>query len=210
MTLAISWVDDAGQVQILDVDCSVSESYEAPAEVAEHAVERGANVSDHVRPGGQTITLQAVVSNTPTETRTFGADGATMEWQSTSTAGGSARTLAASQDFDRVRAVDEQLLALHGAGTVLAVSTSLRQTVEDCVIQRYAPTRDAETGNVLAFTLELRKVRIASSQTVQTADPQQRRGQPARNRGAQAARQTTGDRRSLLARLADAIPGSLR
>lgn len=46
-------------------DAVLSEQAEHTAEATEHAVEQGANVADHVRPGLDRITLEVAVSNTP-------------------------------------------------------------------------------------------------------------------------------------------------
>src|SRR4051812_18826374 len=43
----------------------LNEEAEHTASVTEHAVEKGANVSDHIRNEAERITLQVVISNTP-------------------------------------------------------------------------------------------------------------------------------------------------
>ena len=60
-----------------------------------------------------------------------------------------------------MRAVDEALSALVGTAP-RALHGSLRATVDDLAITRYEVTREAATGDALAFTLELKKIRRAS------------------------------------------------
>jgi hypothetical protein len=93
-----------------------------------------------------------------------------------------------SQEFNRARAIDEQLRALRDAGQLLTVRTGFRE-ITSVVIQAYKVTREAETGNTLALSLELRRIRIASSLLVQVTDPVQRRGQRTQNRGNQPTQQ---------------------
>src|SRR4051794_30438938 len=81
-TVQIEWTPpDGGDTQVLDFDAVTSEKHDEPVEVTEHAVESGAAVSDHARPGPDTVTLECVVTNTPIVTPFFGMDGARLETQ---------------------------------------------------------------------------------------------------------------------------------
>jgi hypothetical protein len=53
--------------ETLYFECVTSETAEHTATATEHNVEQGANVSDHVRPGLDKVTLEVFVSNTPIE-----------------------------------------------------------------------------------------------------------------------------------------------
>ena len=75
--LSLAWQADDGALQRLDFDASVRESYEASGEATEHAVERGASISDHVKPNADTLTLEAIVTNGPIVAPSHQADGAT-------------------------------------------------------------------------------------------------------------------------------------
>jgi hypothetical protein len=205
MAFEIEWTTTGGITQIIDFDCAESEQFESPAEITEHAVESGAAITDFVRPGNDTFTVEAWASNTPIVVKTFGLDGAVGATQPASLDVGNGKTVSAgvfqhSQPFDRVAAVDAQLVALRDAGQLLTVRTSLRET-PNSVIESYKVTRDAKTGNVLAVSIDFRKIRIATTQTVQVTDPAQRRGQQTQNRGNQPAADAGTGHNSLLGNL---------
>ncbi len=209
--LLIKWSENNGPEQTLDFDCSVNEGYESAAEVTEHAVERGANVTDHVRPKNDTISLECVITNTPLDNPTFGLDGATGSVGSHSLEVGgkkfNAQTWGFSQAFDRVARADTQLRALKSAGQVLTViahgshPARIVRTISDAVITRYKWDRAAESGNSLMITLELSRIRIATTQRVD-AVPRRRSGRQQQARGTQPAVQ---EDRSVLAGAADAL-----
>lgn len=49
------------------IDVSLSETHTLTAEVSEHPVEDGSNISDNVRPAPRTVQLEGLVTNHPTE-----------------------------------------------------------------------------------------------------------------------------------------------
>jgi len=186
--LEISWEPEGGQPQTIDFDAVVDEGYDNAAKATEHAVESGSAITDHVRAENPTVTLEAIVTNAPVVVPTYGMDGAngSVQAQSIQPNGQSAsvNVLTFSQEFDRVRAIDTVLQELISAGQVLTVRTSMR-TIEDCVLEHVRAKRSSEFSNAVSLTLTLRKIRIASSRTVQVPQPRQRRGQAGRNRGSQ-------------------------
>lgn len=168
-------------------DCIEKEGYESTAETTEHAVDRGVVIADHLKKNPDTLTLEALVTNTPLVLPATHAGGVTGGVQPTTlTVGGKelrASALVWSGPFNRVRAVDEVLEAL--VGTAVLRYTGTLRTMEDLVITRYRVDRDVATGAALPVVLELKKVRRATVQRV--AVPAQRRAQPVVNRGAQPA-----------------------
>lgn len=170
----------------IEIDAAEREAYGATAETAEHAVESGAAVVDHLRRNADTIALECTVTNAPIVLPTTHMSGVTMTTQPTDIVVGG-RTLKAtlfapSGPFDRVRLVDEAILALVGTSLV-RYTGSLRGTIDDLAITRYEVNREASTGDALVFTLELKKTRRASVRRVPV--PAQRRAQPPQNRGAE-------------------------
>ncbi len=202
--LILKWSENNGPEQSIDFDASVTEGYESAAEVTEHAVERGANVTDHVRPKNDTVSLECVITNTPIITPTFGMNGASGSVGSaTVEVGGkkyTAKTWGFSQPFDRVNAVDVQIRALQAAGQVFTIVTSVR-VIADSVITRYKWDRDVESGRSLMMTLELARIRVATTQRTD-AVPRRRSGRQQENRGSQPA---VEDNRTVLARGVDGI-----
>lgn len=61
----ITWQGDTGQTYTLTLDASIRESHTATSTVTDHPVERGSNVADHIRPDPDTLTMEAMISNTP-------------------------------------------------------------------------------------------------------------------------------------------------
>lgn len=205
--MEIEWTPEGGSLQTIDFDCSVEEVYEGAAEVTEHAVESGSNIADHVRPENDTLSLECIVTNTPVIPRVFGMDGATGSVQSVSLpSAGNVSTLQFSQAFDRVRAVDEALRSLKDSGQILTVRTSLRE-ITDVVLTRVKVTRNKESAKSLNLNLDLKRVKIATTErvAVRPPRPRQRRGQRSGNRGSQPGTEETADRRSALARITDLV-----
>src|SRR5258706_15116654 len=54
-----------GRMQEIEFDAVVREVHGKTATATEHNVEKGSNISDHVRPGADTLSVEACVSNTP-------------------------------------------------------------------------------------------------------------------------------------------------
>lgn len=61
----LTWVDTAGKKQFLRFDVNMGEDHSSDVEVTEHAVEKGANVVDHVRKSVDRFKLDVFVSNSP-------------------------------------------------------------------------------------------------------------------------------------------------
>lgn len=207
MALALLEYQSDGGYLGIELDCVEKEGLEESAEATEHAVERGANITDHIRRNAGTISLEGLVTNSPVIVPATQMGGVTGSVQSTTLDVGGrqlkASVLTFSGAFDRARLVDEVLQSLMGTAVVRYTST-LRGTIEDLVITRYRVDREASTGNDLPFQLDLQRVRYATTQRV-TVSPAQRRGRQRQNRGAQAASATpqSSDTRSAAARVLD-------
>lgn len=200
MATTLTW-ETGGRIVAVTLDACTTQAHEITAEPTEHAVERGAAISDHVRPGHDTFTLEGTVSQTP-----IVDDGSAPSRASTRSVG--LRTGAGASvwgwetPWERVRTVDSLLRELVVSGTLATLSTGLRPDVSDLVVTRYRADRSATIGAAVGVTLELRRVRLVSVRRVEVPVPAQRRGQRQAQRGAQSAGQTS-ERRSALARALD-------
>lgn len=65
------------QIASIWIDVSIREEHSRGAEVTQHPVEEGADVTDHVRLQAPTLQIEGVVTNTPIEQPGSHADGAT-------------------------------------------------------------------------------------------------------------------------------------
>lgn len=206
---------DSGQLQSIMFDAVTRDAHESSATVTEHPVEEGANISDHVRPDLDRVTLEAVVSNTPVgipTTQMEGVEGrqAGLEIVDsvTNIVLAKASVLVFDGEIDRVRTVYEELLRLEKAGVIVGIVTSLRE-YENMLIRRVSPIREASTGNALFVTVEATEIRIATSEVVAAPDAEQTRDGTRSSRG----RQQTSDSddstdtrsRSLLIQLGDTL-----
>lgn len=200
MATTITW-EAGGRAVAVTLDAATTQGFEVTAEPTEHAVERGADVSDHVKPGPRTFTLEGVVTNAPmVDDGTAPSRGATRPVPD-----GRGRTFtvfAWDAPFERVRVVDELLTELVESGALVTLSTGLRPSSPELVVTRYRAERSTTVGDAVQVSIELRRVRLVTVRRVEVPDPAQRRGQRQGQRGAQAAGQTA-DRRSALARALD-------
>lgn len=61
----LAWTDSTGSQNVFTFDCVISERWTEPAEVSDHPVEVGADVSDHVRVGLREVELHVWATNEP-------------------------------------------------------------------------------------------------------------------------------------------------
>jgi hypothetical protein len=209
--LRIEWTSDGGATEAVEFDCTHHEVYEAPNAITDHVVERGAPMTDHVRPEAETLKLEAVVSNTVARTSLSFLDGATVApGQVALPGGGSITALKLSRPVDRVRIAAGVLYDLRTNGTVLTVR-SPRIFLPDVVIERVNFDWNSGEGGALPLTLDLRRVRFAVSETVPVDAPTTRRQQRTQQRGAQPTTPATPEerRRSMLVQAGRAFGISL-
>lgn len=189
MASEITWELGDGQVQSIVFDAVVRATHESSAEITEHPVEAGANISDHVRANLDEVVLEVVVSNTPIEQPKTQMEGVTSSQAGleildpeTGLVLAKASVLVFDGEFDRVRTVHEELLNLKNAGTVVGILTPLRD-YSNMIIRRVSPVREAATGDSLVAVVEAREIRIVESEVVDAPEPAETRGSGSRNRG---------------------------
>jgi hypothetical protein len=163
----ISYTLESGEAASIVLDASITELHEAEAEVTEDQVETGSPISDHVRPLQRKIGIEGFVSNHPIEVPASNMQGITGAVERVEFPGGlgGANVLRFSGDFDRVRAVEEELDRLRTGGILCTLSTSLR-VYENTVLRSFAVKRDATSGNALPVSLSFVQIRIAEVRTV--------------------------------------------
>lgn len=178
----------SGQLQAIAFDATTRETHESTATATEHPVELGVDVTDHVRKDLDTLELQVVVSNTPVRaaaTQMDGVAGLTGSVEIVNALGlelAKAQVLIFSGEFDRTRAVYEELTRIQREGIIVGVITSLRE-YENMVILRVSPIRTATDGNSLVATVSLREIRVVESEIVEAPVPEEPRGRVQRSRG---------------------------
>ncbi len=183
----LAWTLEDGREQSLTFDATVREAPESTATITEHPIEEGADISDHVRKDLDRISLQVVVSDTPIVNPADHNDGSQGSIQSVQLSGQEgeltrAQVLVFDGGVTRVRSVYEELLDLMGNGTRVRVMTRLRE-LEDMVVKRVSPIREADSGDSLVATLELQQISVVSSEIVAAPEPRETRGNNAQERG---------------------------
>lgn len=190
----------------VELDASVLETYTTTAQVTEHPVEDGPDVSDHYRLEPESLSIEAWITNAPLRAPATQAEGATdqegsqdVELLSSEQATLKLNTWGGAS-FDRVRAAYAELRGYMQSGALVPVETSLRAYL-DMGITSLSPMRDASTGDALTFTIELKQLRKVGAQTAVV--PATRLALPKRNAGRQQAtaaspKQVDKSNRSLL------------
>lgn len=237
MTVTIEWVleetqqaPEGGDVVsstygVLDIDAVVVESYDIGADVTEHPVEEGSDITDHSRPKLNVVSLECAITNQPitsprehlgtTEavelelpavTRiTWGAQGMAGRRSSTEESAQSqgVRVLRFEDDFDRCREVFEQLEELRTNGTPIDVIGARFGDLEGYLI--VGLSFPVENDNGIVFTLDIKERRTARTQEVDAPSPLIERGRRGRNRGNQPGREGSETRTSAARALVDDI-----
>lgn len=189
MTAFIVPDDDSGRIITFDV--IESEVHESVVEISDHPVETGLNISDHIRPLPDRLSLAAYTTNQPIAPNAFTQRGELTtfklevpQWEvpievspgSIYRAGLSAaiglfgspdfsvQVLAFPDVFNAIYETYEVLRELESNGVLLQIVTPIR-VYEDMVLERVAAPRQAGDSGVL-FGLDVRQLRIVESGVV--------------------------------------------
>lgn len=128
---------------LLTADAAVEEIHETSAEVTNHPIEEGGDVSDHVQPQPRTLRMSLLFSRTP--------------------------RLERLQDINRIENTHRQFLDIIFDRQPVDIATTL-EFYNDMVVEGYRVVRDNETGQMLSVDLELKQINRARSQTVEIPD----------------------------------------
>lgn len=212
------WDND---VTVLRFDAITSEVQERTNLITEHPVESGANISDHIRPNLNKVTIEAFVSNSPTD-----ADGqiATKEPLSVpnpppgallngviDAIGGllnpMAQVVADVLEFqggatDFVAFTIDALQQIRGNGTIIKVVCP-NATYESMILEGFEVHRDPNTGDSARFNMTFREIRIVSSSLTDAPQPTVARTAPTQDKGHQASETPDPTSSSLLSKILD-------
>lgn len=203
-----------GSIFFFSFDATVQEGHSAAVDITDHAVEEGANITDHVRPQPLRIALTVRISNTPVTMygnasnplwsfrekgiELFPADGVFGQEELTYDSNGvrifanvsintgkkkqTVTVLRFDDPINRVQEIHAELLRMAFTGELNRVSSSLRD-YEDMLIESVDAPRDAASGDSVLITVNLKQIRIVSSEDVPL--PEQPRGASKKNKGSQ-------------------------
>jgi hypothetical protein len=124
----------------LELDATLRQSHERRNEVTKHPVEKGADVTDNIRPLPRTVALEAVIAARPVVNP------------------------GTSPEPNRHIAAFEKIEKAAMSGTLLKVTTGLT-VYENMAIEGFSAPREPRTGVDLYFTLTLCEVVFATAAT---------------------------------------------
>lgn len=211
----LAWKPKAGPRKTMFFDVVITEQHELTTRITEHAVEKGANVTDHARTEPDRLTLEVFVSNEPI--LDVGARGGAINsvplkvekytppleptpGSLNAAVGGAISGLASA-----LMGKNEQIKAtvLQFSKPFDAVSDThetlrkLKETAElvevwttshdygSMLVESIGEKRDASTGTGASFTISFRHVRIVESKLVTAPSPTEARGKKTKKKGEQ-------------------------
>lgn len=130
-------------IGVVELDASISEDHQSRVSVTRNPVEKGLDVTDHIRAEPQRLTIRGVISNAP-----IGRPG-----------------LLADPEPNRAENAHATLLDLQARGELLTVATTLRDYTS-MALENVDVNRTSESGDSLDLTLTLVEIRIVESDTV--------------------------------------------
>lgn len=224
--------EDGDQLVALVLDAVPEERHRATAKATEQEVERGVDITDHVRRERRVFSTEVVISNTPIATtaavsaslQTVSVPGSTSGKQGLLTRDGAGKwqagkvTEASEQasslqlflpDDGPLDRVNESWATLMDAmdRSLLAVVTTGIETYEDMALVDAATTRTAKDGTWLRADLTFAEIRQVSTQLVADPAPDRPRGVSQQDRGSQPTEEAEPGLASIGTRIVDGISG---
>lgn len=146
------------------IDAALSEDHTFDSEVTTHPVERGSNITDHIRKLPISVTIEGIVSDTP-----VGRAGVVRSGVAALQEEGLIETQTFSSE-----ALDA-LLAVRDRAEPVTITTSLK-VYSNMALERLSVPKDAATGAALRFTATFVEIRIVENKRtrVRTAVPRGR------------------------------------
>ncbi len=169
------------QVGGLTLDAAVEITHSAEVEVTDHAVEVGANISDHARPKPITLTIDGLISNTPVSLEQAKRVRQLTGFEFVSTAPSESKTRSpgyAEQAFSLLENLRTQ-------GALLSVVTPMR-SYDNLVITSLSVPQSARTGEALSFKLSLKQIRLVSNNITDEVVTREPKAKPKKDAGAKA------------------------
>ncbi len=163
------WIGSAGDssyfTALLIFDATIKETFHDTSVVTRQPVEQGVDITDHVRPEPSSISLDALITNSPLQDLNGFGPGA-----------------------DNAAAAYQLLLSLKNNATFLSISTAIRD-YDNMLITSIDVDRDKTAGQSLSVKLNLQSVLIVSS--LQVPVPKKPAGTTKKQVGAKSTTETT-------------------
>ena len=184
--------DDTEEIRF---DAVLSESHELMSEVTENAVEKGSNVTDHVRKSPERLSLEVFIGNHP-NTEIDGGEFKVLDLEIPQyqiplapTPGSLTRnavavvegigsaisdlisgaptltTLQFSKTLTRYKVTVEKLSKIRDKAILLRAITAIRE-YENLILERFAPVKTPDDGDGYTISLDMRVIRIVETKLV--------------------------------------------
>lgn len=191
----------AGALSPILLDATLKESFKAEAEVTQHPIEDGADVSDHVILKPTSLTISGIVTETPFEglpglVKAAGASVGSLIGQALGPFGTAAgavaggiggKSLAGAITGSTDRALSDYVthfVAVRDARQPVDILTGLTRYT-GYILSSFTCSRDQKTGGSITVDLEFKQRLLATSQVTQVAIPKVAGGLKASNKGNQ-------------------------
>lgn len=170
----LSWTDQGsggGDSQLLNgsvyADASLSEQHVYTAQATTQQVEKGADITDHVRALPPRVTLEFMITNTPLGAVKTYSDGVLGSVRNIEVqAGGKRFTYQAFQfdsPIDRVREVFGDLVMAVQAVNLFSLVTTLA-SYEDLACVNFSVPRNQQSGNALRGTMDFSQIQFVETE----------------------------------------------
>lgn len=236
--ILLTWDDTNGVTNVVRADALMSLKDERTAEVTEHPIETGGEVTDHILFNAPRLSLTVFQSNTPIEEEDgfsrqkvnlqkyvvpsrFKAKGLLLVHSAVGNLVGallsgaaqplSVYVLAADTSKDRILELHDKLITAFQNGSECKVERFGR-VYDGYVLTEVTYSRDAGRGGLGQFQLELRTVRKVATATTTLPDPEKLHVKASENRGKKPPKKIDSskeDNRTLLAQIADSVGGQI-
>ena len=165
-------------IGVLTLDAALSVSHQKTSEVTEFEVEKGSNITDHIRPKPVSVTVNGIVSNTPIGTlqseRVLQLTG--FEFRSTVDGAN------ATENPGYVQSAYLELKRIFEAQELVKLVTEL-ETYENMAMRSLDIPRDVQTGDCIRFSAQFQQVRLISNLTTTETVPKEPRGNKKKKKG---------------------------
>lgn len=169
---SVTSVSESGEAQVITFDATISQSHDGESDITDQPIEKGADLSDHVRPMPRTLDLEVLVTDYPLSVRGGGI-------------GEPGFTGRAQGIFDTLDKMRED-------ATECRVVTRLR-TYDSMLVKAVRTVVDNKLKKALRLQITFKRVTIATSQSVPVQVAANRTGQSSASKGPQQTTQPTAN-----------------
>ena len=161
---------NGANLDVINIDATLSEVHSAEVELTQHPVETGADITDHARPKPREIRIDGFVTNSPLDDSLFGAVGRAT---ASLLGGGSVAGLGITATLNVLTAPGSNIIKdsfdkfqmLYQYAPLVQVFTPYRQ-YQNMIMVSFQANREQQNGDALKFSATFREVFLVSSQLI--------------------------------------------